>query len=287
MTCKNAPQFFRIRNFENYQHYRDRRPPWIKLYRDILRDPSFFELSDHERYHLIGLFLIASQNENLIPNNPAWLRHELNASKPISLEKLIATGWLEYVEQDASKVLAASTGASPDASKVASVETETEVQKYRDRSTEGETETDGASAPVGVALPELIKSFGEFGWCRLTDKQQEKLFARLNGRLPGYIERFDNWVNEAPEAKAKDGIRRKDRHAYESIISWASRDSAKGINNGQQRKSASAERIERIQQRAREINSKLSGADPNGTGQGDGRTASGSIPPWANGSKPS
>src|SRR5262249_13633306 len=46
-------RFLRIRNFERFQHYKDRRPPWIKLYRDLWGDPRFFALSEENRYMLI------------------------------------------------------------------------------------------------------------------------------------------------------------------------------------------------------------------------------------------
>ncbi len=73
--------------------------------------------------------------------------------------------------------------------------------------------------------------FGEFKYAKLTAEQYAKLQLRLNGRLNHYIESFDHWVNEAPNAKHK-GVRRKDRHAYESIISWSERDLKEGKLSG-------------------------------------------------------
>ena len=97
-------QFISIRNFEKFQHYKDRKPPWIKLYRDILGDDRLFELTEAERWQLIGLFILASQNDNRIPYKPAWLKKELALSKPISLQKLIDTGWVILLEQDATQI---------------------------------------------------------------------------------------------------------------------------------------------------------------------------------------
>ncbi len=68
---------------------------------------------------------------------------------------------------------------------------------------------------------------GEFGMAKLTHDQYEKLEERMNGSLNGYIERFDLWVHEAPDAKA-NGVKRKDRHAYESILNWYERDLKEG-----------------------------------------------------------
>lgn len=68
---------------------------------------------------------------------------------------------------------------------------------------------------------------GEFQRCVVTPDQYEKLKAKLNSHLDGYIRRFDNWVNEAPNAK-QHGVKRKDRHAYESILNWFDRDVTEG-----------------------------------------------------------
>lgn len=85
---------------------------------------------------------------------------------------------------------------------------------------EEEREDLRASAPITHAL-------GEFGHVVLTDEQMHKLDSELGALLPGYIDRFDGWVHEAPNAKAS-GTRRKDRSAYLSIRAWYRRDKAEG-----------------------------------------------------------
>jgi len=77
------------------------------------------------------------------------------------------------------------------------------------------------------ALPPTPLVFGEFKRVVLTADQHAKLIATLNGSLETYMTNFDRWVNEAPEAKAS-GVKRKDRHAYESILSWYQRDLKEG-----------------------------------------------------------
>jgi hypothetical protein len=126
-------KFFAVRNFEKFQHYHDRRPPWIKLYRDLWDDPRFFELQERERYILIGIFVLASQHENKVSASQSWLQAKLLTSKPIPLQRFIDTGWIEDVEQNASKSEDAS-GLSDSAlaegyPSHARGETETEVQR--------------------------------------------------------------------------------------------------------------------------------------------------------------
>jgi hypothetical protein len=86
--------FFRVRNFERFQHYKDRNPPWIRLYGALWRDRAFFRLPDALKAHLIGMFALAARLDNRIPDDPEWLAHELCASEPIDLGALFASGFL-------------------------------------------------------------------------------------------------------------------------------------------------------------------------------------------------
>jgi hypothetical protein len=53
----------RIKNWKKFQHFKDRCPPWIKMYRDILDDPDWHALDGGSAKVLIGLWLIASEDE--------------------------------------------------------------------------------------------------------------------------------------------------------------------------------------------------------------------------------
>ncbi len=140
-------QFFRIANFEKYQHYKDRKPPWIKLYREVLSEPKFFALTDAERYYLIGLFILASQHDNRLPYNDEWLKVELKTTKQIPVAKLLQLGWVEWCET-------ASVPVSIPASKKPIVETETEGQRQN-------TEAEGIAAKHEKRASHAIDSAAE------------------------------------------------------------------------------------------------------------------------------
>ena len=53
----------RIKNWSRHQHFKDRTPPWIKLYRELLNDPDWHDLDGDTSKVLIGLWLIASEDE--------------------------------------------------------------------------------------------------------------------------------------------------------------------------------------------------------------------------------
>ena len=53
----------RIKNWDKFQHFKNRKPPWIKLYRDILDDVDINMISDRCHRVLIGLWLLASEDK--------------------------------------------------------------------------------------------------------------------------------------------------------------------------------------------------------------------------------
>lgn len=261
-------QFFKVHNFEKFQHYSDRRPPWIKLYRDLWDDPRFFDLGEADRYLLIGIFVLASQHDNKVSANQKWLKAQLLTSRAIPLQKLVDTGWIEPLEQDASKTLGGQRAAIVPLAACepsrARGETETEVQN-----TDSYMPAEDAHASAPLQL-------GEFQWVHVTAEQHAKLQSKLNGQLDSYIARFDRWVNEAPDAKVH-GVRRRDRHAYESILNWFDRDGAKP--NGNQHKSKTDRNAEAAQRLLSRLDSQDSGGSIGGNIRSDPGGLFGASPP--------
>lgn len=103
---------FRVKNFEKFQHYKDRAPPWIKLYNELLDDYDFGLLPDASKMHLVAIWLLASRSENKIPFDPAWVAKRINATEKVNLALLEERGFIvsdqqvQGVEQDASTTLA-------------------------------------------------------------------------------------------------------------------------------------------------------------------------------------
>jgi len=56
-----------IKGWNKFQHFKDRKPPWIKLYRDLLDDMDWHELDGESAKALVSLWLIASENEGQLP----------------------------------------------------------------------------------------------------------------------------------------------------------------------------------------------------------------------------
>lgn len=126
----------RIKGWEQFQHFKDRRPPWIKLYRDLLDDIHWHELPAQSAKILVMLWLIASENDGYLPETKT-LCFRLRCTEKVLIQSVSELShWLDTV-------------ISPryhDGTLEKETETETETEK----------ETEGSSAPLCVALPAIV-----------------------------------------------------------------------------------------------------------------------------------
>ena len=58
----------KIKNWSKFQHFKDRRPPWIKLYREILDDIEWHQLDPLSTKVLVMCWLIASEDDGNLPD---------------------------------------------------------------------------------------------------------------------------------------------------------------------------------------------------------------------------
>lgn len=91
-----------VKNWTEFQHYRDRCPPWIKLYNTLLDNYEFIELPETARGHLVMLWLVASRHVGRIPYDLKYLARAIHAKSRIDIPRLVEAGFLSIVEQDAS-----------------------------------------------------------------------------------------------------------------------------------------------------------------------------------------
>lgn len=101
-------KYLRVKNWERFQNYSDRRPPWIRLYADLINgdDVPYNSLADASKLLLIHIWLLASRHENKIPGQ-IITKGRLNLKSAVNLQPLIAAGFIEWhTEEDASAALA-------------------------------------------------------------------------------------------------------------------------------------------------------------------------------------
>lgn len=136
-------KYLRIINWKKFQHYKDRCPPWIKLHVKILNDRDFMMLADASKCLLMLLWVLASEEEGLIPYDLDDItfrlrRDRLNLKE---LKHLEGKGFLEFIEIIDGEALAAASGCSP----------ETETEAYKE-----ETEGENSSEPSEDSDPTIF-----------------------------------------------------------------------------------------------------------------------------------
>jgi hypothetical protein len=119
------------KGWRDFQHYKNRNPPWIRLHRKLLDDRVFHSLPTASKALAPMLWLLASESlDGSINGNVPELAFRLRQSEKeidAALKPLISKGFF-VVQQDASSVLADCTENPP----IPEAEAETD--------TEGETE---------------------------------------------------------------------------------------------------------------------------------------------------
>jgi hypothetical protein len=90
----------KIRNWSKFQHFKDRKPPWVKLYRDVLDDMEWYELDPLASKVLVMCWLIASEYEGRLPNTKT-LAFRLRMTEKQTLDCLNKLShWLEQDDID-------------------------------------------------------------------------------------------------------------------------------------------------------------------------------------------
>ena len=151
----------KIKGWEKFQHYKNRKPPWIKLYRDLIDDMEFYALSGDAAKTLVLLWVIASEADGYLPDIKVLafrLRIDDKKCKKLlsELNHYIDSGMLANCMQDATPERERET------------ETEKSKSKSKDKS---------AFAPfVFLSSEEFSKLVDKFG----TDEQAKRAIEILN-----------------------------------------------------------------------------------------------------------
>ena len=119
-----------VKNWKDHQHYKNRRPPWIKLHRTLLDDCNYLRLQPASRALAPLMWLLASEGVNgVVEGEAADLAFRLRLTESEvqdGLNGLLSIGYITRY-QDASAMLAPRK-------QEARLETETETEKRQSQS---------------------------------------------------------------------------------------------------------------------------------------------------------
>ena len=117
----------RIKNWDRFQHFKDRKPIWIKLYRDLLDDLNWHELDGKSAKALVMIWLIASEDLGKLPEIKT-LAFRLRMSEKETKE--VVTKLSQWLEQDDINTI--SDGYQDDMPEKRREETDKEKEKETD-----------------------------------------------------------------------------------------------------------------------------------------------------------
>lgn len=197
----------RVKGWAKFQHFKDRKPPWIKLYRDLLDDLEWFQLPPESAKLLINLWLIASENNGNLPDIKVISFRCHTDIKVISKILPTLSHWLEESEANSSMY-------QDDITVISDRYQDDTLERETEREKETETEKERESTR---------KKYGEFQNVLLTDEQTQKLIDRFgNDDALARIERLSLYMASK---------RTKYSNHYATILSWANSDTNKTASN--------------------------------------------------------
>ena len=174
--------YLRIRNWEKYQHYKDRNPAWIKLHSEVLENYEFNLLSDAERYHAVAIMLLASRTSNKIPNDNKWVGNRIGAKTKVNLENLISVGFLTWYDDDSESVAQRLQGARPE-----------ERRGEKRREEENAHKTNGFDAFWKIYPRKVGKGAARTAWEKI--KPSKKLQTLISSRV-GVHSNSHDWTKD-------------------------------------------------------------------------------------------
>lgn len=105
---EETEMIFKIKNWQDFQHYKDRAPPWIKLHNTLLTSEVWVMGNDATRALVVASMLLASRNnanDGTFNGDPEYVKRFAYLNSTPDFKPLIQYGFIEAV-QDASNVLA-------------------------------------------------------------------------------------------------------------------------------------------------------------------------------------
>jgi hypothetical protein len=182
---------YKIRNWHEFQHYKDRNPPWIKLHYEVMTSRDWVALDDASRVLAVASMLIASRHDGTVPDDPDYVRRVAYLNSAPDFRPLVKCGFL----------VADGCAVQP--------QTPEQEAEGRDRDRDR-----GASDALAHDSKPSKKPYGEFGGVKLSDEEHAKLTARHGAaRLAKGIAILDDYMRSK-------GKRYKDHYATLKETSW-------------------------------------------------------------------
>lgn len=130
----------RVVNWDSFQSYKDRSPPWIRLHKKLLDDRNFQKMSADSRALLPMLWLLAAEDKDPVSGllrdcyeDISWRLRMPNSLLLECINEIVENGFIEVVESTANPVNTPRDKNVTELLRNCHPETETETDIYREQ----------------------------------------------------------------------------------------------------------------------------------------------------------
>jgi hypothetical protein len=210
-----------IKAWDTFQHYKDRDPPWVKLYRDLLTAESWVLGTDDSRLVQVASMLLAARYRNATPLNFTLFARVASLDLPESrfraaIDHLVSTGFLE-IQGDAQPVKVSASKA------LATCTSEAETEKSREEAEKRESARKRATRrcpddwkPSPEDVAKISRECPDVDMAAAERKFRDHEFAKARSDWSAC---WRNWMRTDQERAGKAGKPRPTR--YEELMARA------------------------------------------------------------------
>ena len=223
-------EYLAIKNWSQYQHYKHRNTPWIKLHTSLFASEDWVMLTDAGKLTMVACMVIAAQHEGRIPNNPDYIQRVAHLEKKPDLKSLIRCGFLIKAQANASKSKQLRTdkiqikdkvetedkgpGADPQQTFFAAEEVKLKAAKTRSENQSIKLCLEIWNEVLGESLHNITT---------MTEQRRKHLKSRVKGQMGGSLRQ---WRAYCERIKASDFLsgrteRNEEHKNWKPDFSWA------------------------------------------------------------------
>jgi hypothetical protein len=164
---------FRARNWDSFQSYKDRNPPWIRLHKRLIDDINFQKMNADARALLPMIWLLISEDADPVSGMLRLGYEELSfrlrqPEKIIkaAMQEIVKAGFLERINDDNTECYINDTEVLRNCHPETETETETEAETY----TEAESDKKQTKKIDNLTLPDWMPLDAWDGFCSMRGK---------------------------------------------------------------------------------------------------------------------
>jgi hypothetical protein len=192
--------YIEICEWDRFQHYKHRNPPWVKLYSSVLDDDDFDCMPDASKLLFFCLLPFASRRNNRVRLDLAWLQKKLPINSKLTqktLQPLIDAKFIKCYQDASNEIDGCKQNAMPEKSRVEKRQSREETEKKAFVFETARKKFPGTKRGFQVEFDNFKKKHPD--WFDVVDLllpaiEQQIEWRKKDGR---YWKMFQTWINNS------------------------------------------------------------------------------------------